>query len=223
MISDSEFALEECLELLAQGETLQACLARYPEQAAELKPLLAAALRLQSAGEQVNPSLLFKSRTRAQLRAHMDAHAHPRKLRQGFWFPRFSPAMRLMSGLAALLLACTITGTALAQAALPGDTLYSWKLTSEGAWRTLSPDPVGVDLARAERRIDEALAVSNNVDAQGVALHAYQNIVTDLGQYEDVSVKERISSGLQIQQEKLKKSGIELPSQAGTHPNVKTP
>jgi hypothetical protein len=221
MISNSEFVLEECLELLAQGETLQDCLARYPEQAAELEPLLAAALRLQNAGEQVSPSLLFKSRTRAQLRAHMDAH--PRKLRQGFWFPRFSLAMRVVSGLAALLLACTITGTALAQSALPGETLYSWKLTSERAWRTLSPDPVGVDLARAERRIDEALAVSSNVDAQGIALHDYQNIVADLEQYEDLSVQERISSGLKIQQEKLKKSGLELPSQAGTHPNVKTP
>jgi len=44
-------ALEECLELLRQGVSLEECLARYPEDAGELEPLLrspaglAAALR----------------------------------------------------------------------------------------------------------------------------------------------------------------------------------
>ena len=32
--------LEECLELLSQGVSLEECLARYPEDAGELEPLL---------------------------------------------------------------------------------------------------------------------------------------------------------------------------------------
>ena len=46
-----EQTFEECLELLSQGVSLEECLARYPEYARELEPLLrspaglAAALR----------------------------------------------------------------------------------------------------------------------------------------------------------------------------------
>jgi hypothetical protein len=208
MSSNLDLILEDCLEHLAQGETLQACLSRYPQQAAALEPLLIAAGRLEEEGAQVRPSPGFKSRTRSRLYAHMDAH--PRK-RPQFGFLHFSPMLRLMSALAAVLIACTVTGTALAQTALPGDILYSWKLTSEQAWRTISPDPVGVDLARGDRRIDEAVAVSANEDARGIALHAYQSIVNDLEKYE-ASARERISNGLKTQQDKLKNSGLELPA-----------
>jgi hypothetical protein len=220
MSSNLDSILEDCLEHIAQGETLQACLSRYPEQAAALEPLLVAAGRLEEEGARVRPSAAFKARTRSRLYAHMDAH--PRQRRQ-FGLPHFSPMLRLMSALAAVLIACTVTGTALAQSALPGDLLYTWKLTSEQAWRSISPDPVGVDLARGDRRIDEAVAVSANADAQGIALHAYQSIVTDLEKYEDLSVRERISTGLKTQQDKLKNSGLELPAVELPDSGVKNP
>ena len=47
MSSGREFEniVNECLErLLVKGETLEQCLARYPEQAVALKPLLETAL-----------------------------------------------------------------------------------------------------------------------------------------------------------------------------------
>ena len=40
MAGRREQALQECLELLRQGLTLEECLTRYPEDAAELEPLL---------------------------------------------------------------------------------------------------------------------------------------------------------------------------------------
>ncbi|MBI2845840.1 MAG: hypothetical protein HYX86_04775 [Chloroflexi bacterium] len=43
MKKDLEIALEECLDLMTQGESLSACLARYPDQAEELALLLSLA------------------------------------------------------------------------------------------------------------------------------------------------------------------------------------
>jgi hypothetical protein len=54
-----EEALEECLAALARGQsTVEECLAHYPELAAELKPLLHTARRLQD-GYAVDPSPLY--------------------------------------------------------------------------------------------------------------------------------------------------------------------
>ena len=49
-------ALNTCLELLAQGSTVEACLARYPELAAELEPMLHLAMQTQRLGETIQPS-----------------------------------------------------------------------------------------------------------------------------------------------------------------------
>jgi uncharacterized protein involved in high-affinity Fe2+ transport len=72
MAADLDSVLEDCLDRISQGESLQACLVRYPEQATELEPLLIAAAQFQEI--QVRPSASFKSRARAELHAHMDAH-----------------------------------------------------------------------------------------------------------------------------------------------------
>lgn len=207
---DLDFILEDCLTRLAQGETLQACLERYPEQAAELQPLLAAAALLE-AESHLNPSPAFKMRARAQLRDHMQAH--PRQ--HSHLSPHLSPAFRFGLSAIAVLFAFSTMGMALAQFALPGDMLYSWKLASEQGWRAISPDPVGVDLSRGNRRIDEALALSDRSGAQSVALHGYQKVVVDLTQYHDMAVQDRIAEGLKIQQDRLKDAGLELPDSRG--------
>ncbi len=60
-------ALDRCLEeLAAGGSTIEQCVARFPEYAAELRPLLKTAERLEMVGE-VRPSRAFKSRLRKQL------------------------------------------------------------------------------------------------------------------------------------------------------------
>ena len=211
--------LEECLERMAQGETMEACLARYPEQAAELKPLLAAANRLEK-GAQLRPSAGFKARTRARLVSQMAAHPRGGKspVRR---LPVFS---RLAFGLSALLLALAITATALAQSALPGETLYAWKLTSEQVWRAVSPDPAGVDLVLSERRLDEAVAVSGNANAQGVALDGYHKILTNLGHDKNPSDQVRIQAVLKTQQAKYRNAGLPTPARNPTAtPASKTP
>ena len=60
-------ALDRCLEDISSGSaSVEECLARYPEYASDLRPLLRTAARLRKA-EQVRPSRAFKSRLRNQL------------------------------------------------------------------------------------------------------------------------------------------------------------
>jgi len=203
MMSDLDSILEDCLERLAQGETLQACLARYPAHAAELSPLLRAAIRIKQEA-QVHPSPRFKAQARAQLYAHMEAH--PRSRPRWNIFSLATP--RLAMGLTTLLVAFLLTGTAAAQSALPGARLYTWKLASERVGRALSTDPVGYDLFLAERRIDELAATSGNVAAQKTAIQEYNHLVTTLEKYQDGDMKARIQKTLKLQQEKLEKMGL---------------
>ncbi|PVV83706.1 DUF4382 domain-containing protein [Dehalogenimonas alkenigignens] len=58
--------LDECLDRVIRGEGIEACIADYPEQAAELRPLLEAAAGLQST--RFTPSA--DSRRQARLRFH---------------------------------------------------------------------------------------------------------------------------------------------------------
>ena len=45
--------LDECVDRINRGETLDECLAAYPEHAAELKPLLEAAFGIRDATAEV--------------------------------------------------------------------------------------------------------------------------------------------------------------------------
>lgn len=66
--------LDRCLEdIRARRATADECLARYPDRADELAPLLRTALALQRAGS-IKPSQDFKTATRARL-LQLDAPA----------------------------------------------------------------------------------------------------------------------------------------------------
>lgn len=202
-MTDFEQILEECLERLADGQTAETCLAQYPQHAPELRPLLAAAEKM-GIGAQVHPRPEFKMQAREQLVKHMQAR--PRQAAN----PALKPFFRLAFGMATLLLAFFVTGTALAQSALPGEALYPWKLASEQAWLYVAPDPLGANLALAERRIDEALASSGSPAAMEVALRGYDDILANLEAYTGLADRQRIEAALQIQDERLKQ--LELPS-----------
>jgi hypothetical protein len=65
-------ALDSCLEDISLGNaSIDECLARYPQYASELRPLLKTAKRLGSMNE-VRPSRAFKSRLRGQLTGDVD-------------------------------------------------------------------------------------------------------------------------------------------------------
>jgi len=202
-MNDFDRILDDCLTQITSGaSSLDECLARHPEHAARLKPLLQTAVRVER-GRKVKPSPAFKSRTRAQLYARMEAY--PRRART------FSPVWRVAVSLAVLLMAFLITGTAFAQSALPGQPLYAWKLSSEQAWRAASPDPVGVDLSLAERRVDEAIAVAADPARKAQALSGYLEALARLKSESEAGNNERISLALKSHQEKLSAAGISVP------------
>ena len=116
MNNELETILDICVSQIKDGESNVAeCLALYPEQAAQLEPLLKAATKL-SRGREVIPDPAYKARTRAQLSTYMQQNPQRKRVSPVFW--------RLAIGIATMLLAFLATNTSFAQQALPGDQLY---------------------------------------------------------------------------------------------------
>lgn len=204
-MTEFEKALQECLQDLERGvASVDECLRRYPGYAQQLEPILLASARLAHAGE-MQVSGTFKARVRSRLVQEMQAR--PRKrVRSGLTF------IRLAVGFAAVLLALLATGTVYAQGALPGETLYGWKIASENAWRAVSADPVGADLVIAERRTSELVAVKDDPAARAQALQAYLETVDRLQSQAGIEDQIRVTSTLDSQRAILKKLGILLAS-----------
>src|SRR5512146_1090206 len=119
-MDELENALDDCLQRLASGKTtLAQCLARYPQHANELRPMLEAALQVRR-GKDVRPSGAVRDRTRTKLMKHIATHPRqPRTIRV---------VPRLAFSLVGVVLALLMAGTAAAQGAMPGQALYGLKL-----------------------------------------------------------------------------------------------
>ena len=204
-MTEFETALQECLHDVEQGNSsVDECLMRYPNYARQLEPVLLTSAYLQH-GREARPSAAFKARVRTKLVQQM--YAHPRKPRRSnFVF------MRVAVSLAALVLVLLIAGTAYAQGVLPGNALYPWKLVSENAWRTVSSDPVETDLAIAERRMDELIAVRNHPVLYSQVLEAYLEVTDRLKSEINAENEARILAVLDSQIKELNQSGV-LPEQ----------
>jgi hypothetical protein len=169
-----EHALEDCLTRMhLKGATPEECLAQYPEYRDELAPLLLAALGL-GALESVNPRPEFKAKTRTRLLAHMRSNPRPASNWRG------SLAFRYAASLTLLFVALATTGTALAQNALPGDTLFGWKLASERLWHSLQGNQVEADIYLSGRRVTEIQAIKGLSNLEEIGVGAYSAILQQL-------------------------------------------
>jgi hypothetical protein len=203
-------ALADCLSLLAEGRaTLEDCLARYPEHAEELRRALAASQALGGA-RLVRPAPQFKAEARARLVAHMAAHPRRGKGRQAAGMGRW-PVWRLAFALAALGVFVLTGGTALAQFALPGDALYSWKTASESAWRAFQPNPVAANLALTGRRAEELQQVAGDPIAEAIALRGYTQALERLAESASIETDKAVQEALVEQQEALGEAGVSVP------------
>jgi hypothetical protein len=212
-MSEFETVLQECLHDLEQGAAdIQECLQRHPKYAAQLEPVLLTSAYL-ARGRETRFSPAFKARVRNRLLQQMDAR--PRRMaRASFGF------MRLAIGLAVVMLALLAAGTAYAQRALPGEAFYTWKLASETAWRMVSPDPVATDLAIADRRLNELIAVKDDPALYAQALNAYLQVADRLRAQADAANDPRILGVLDSQADTLTQLGI-LPE--GSEPMIVPP
>ena len=146
--------LEICLARLNTGEDLETILADFPQQAAEMRPLLIAALKASRSGVplRVPASAQIDSRTR------FIVEAQRRQTKPAAFLPRFKMAGALAA--IAIIIFAGIYGTGLVSAqTVPGETLYPVKRVVEQAQLVLtSNQSTRLDLEEEfdRRRVAEA-------------------------------------------------------------------
>ena len=203
MNNDLENILDTCLYQIEEGEaSIEECLARYPEHAVQLQPLLRAATKLARARDVV-PDPSYRMRARSQLNTYMQQNPQRKRVSPIFW--------RVAVGFATVMLLFLASGTAFAQQALPGDTLYNWKLTSEHVWRLTSNDDLGVDIALSQRRMNELLVVSGDETRRAWAIQNYEKLLLKFRTAESEHDRARILPVLQAQHQSLIDAGVRVP------------
>jgi hypothetical protein len=175
------------------------CLARYPQHAEQLKPLLGT-IRYLKLGRSVKPSLTFKSYSRVHLTQHL--HFNPRRSQwmQFFW--------RITATVAVLMATLLVTGTVHAQTVLPGDNFYPWKRASEEIWRVLSIDSINADITLSERRLNEWVAVADDPKLSAEAMLDYFQELSRLKQQDNVETHDFIAPVMQTHHEVLDDAGM---------------
>jgi hypothetical protein len=156
--------LEECLKrLLTGGETVEECLAQYPEQAVALRPLLETALAAKKVSG-IQPRPEFKARARYQFRAALQEAP----VRKGF-FTFVWPAWATVVAIVLALLLSSGGTVALAASSLPDEPLYSVKLATEQVRLAFTFSDIGkadLNAQFADRRISEIRAIANRADPE---------------------------------------------------------
>ena len=175
--------LDECCQLLMEGESVAECLALHPDYAAALRPLLEAVVQIGQLRPVPprSPAIAIRSRAAFVAAVFQSAATQPRqrpglqlgsRLEAG-WI-RFLRGLSVLrpvpAGLAALVVAffligllATTTVTASTDA-LPGDPLYPVKLAAEQARVLLTVDATmrsALMEERIQKRVSEARAILN--------------------------------------------------------------
>ncbi|MBC7811757.1 MAG: hypothetical protein H7175_11450 [Burkholderiales bacterium] len=142
-------ALNDCIDRLAAGESIESCVRRYPQIARDLRVLLESGLLARRVAVSSAELAAAQQRVRARVTQALNT-ASPKPISRPIW-----------SGLARLIAACVLVvliGSAglgaLAQNSLPGDALYGVKRLTEAVQITISGDELEAQFA--QRRIDEA-------------------------------------------------------------------
>ena len=162
--------LDEVIDRIAQGESIDDCLEDYPEHAKELEPLLRVAARAYSNSD-LEPRPDFKRGLLAQtslLPHRKKPKAEPRRI------PLFSWQLRWVAATVAVLIFLMVgaSGTAAASSSsMPDDTLYPVKLAVERARLTFTFSDTGKAKLHAkftERRARELAHMAEKGDAGAV-------------------------------------------------------
>lgn len=168
--------IEEGLEAVLSGEeTLESFIAQHPEHAAAIRAELELAVMLVSYKEQVKPRAGYLPASRKRLLTRIQQEASERGAKRSLLGFNWSRRLVFQLSAALIVLIIFLSGTggvvAMAQSALPGDSLYAIKRTSEQVAYTFTLDEVNrvaVSTAFAERRIIEAEALMEKEDYREV-------------------------------------------------------
>lgn len=216
-MADLERIFEDCLQRVAAGEiTPEQCVQAHPEHAEELRRLFAARRTL-AEGRRIEASRTMKARGRARLMQHMQENP---RVRPGFLDRLFPRPLRTAGAVAGLLLAFLVTGTAMAQTALPGDPLYPWKRWSERAWLAAAPNPAAAQRRLLQRRAHELIAVQGDTDLATEARQRYEETVAQVRESETGLELYELDQLLDEHRARFEDSGIAppLPGPGSTDP-----
>jgi hypothetical protein len=203
-MNEFDIILEECVDLIASGDTtLEECLIQYPEYAAELEPVLSTLVCLQE-GRELTPPPFLRARIRTELHQAMKEKP-PQKNRLPVFF------WRMALNVGVMMFAFVMTNTVFAQGALPGESLYNWKLASETLWRSVAVDPLAADLKLSDRRINEYVAVQDEQRRAQVLIGYNKLLVRFRDEPNDVD-QARIQNVLKSQQDSLRRAGLSIPA-----------
>ena len=124
--------LEECLLLLRSGASVDECMGRYPADAAELRPLLLAAVAAQEELVTAMPADV-QARVLARVNAAwVDRQTAPRRRWWSWLLPRAVPRWAAAVAVLVIVVGFGGTGTVAASGgALPGDAPYPGKELKE--------------------------------------------------------------------------------------------
>ena len=135
---DFENILNECLDRLISGETIESCLARHPEYAAELEPLLKTALEARTAAS-VKPRPEFRQQAGIEFQKAI-SKMPSKQFKIAFrwqlrWAIPVAVLLVLFSGGAGTVMAATNS--------LPDSPLYGIKLATEQVQLAFTPSAQG--------------------------------------------------------------------------------
>ena len=167
-----ESVLDDCLSHLREGAGIEACLARYPEYAVKLEPLLRIALRAQELRPVEPPSMAALAAGRRRFLQEAARLRQREALpRAGWLFTLLRPMPRgvwarrglATTALTVLLLLALLGGGVMVASAnsLPGDPLYPIKRATEQVQLSFTFDPAAKARLQnefEERRREEARA-----------------------------------------------------------------
>ena len=178
MNDELERVFSEALDLLEQGADIDAIIARYPAQAAELRPFLLTAARLSRLATQ--PGLSAEAQSK---RVFLAAAAAPTAARRPAAVGRLS---RLAAGLLALLVVFLLSGSALVGAsasAAPGSALYGTKRLVESARLALATNPERAATLRERFRRERLAEVEQLLAAGRVADVSLTGVIEAIDDY----------------------------------------
>ena len=183
-----EQVLDSCLEeIICSGCKIEECLAKYPEHASELEPLLKIASASHKAVN-ISPNESFKAKARYEFNAAVADMAQNRTKR---WFT-FAPVWAQAA--VGVLFAIMISGGALVAASgnsLPGQALYGVKLAAEQVrmgftFSESAKSELSADLAN--RRVAEIVTLAEMEKPEEIRVAA-NHLDTDLETIAELNVK----------------------------------
>ena len=185
-------ALDDCLNLVRVGASIKDCLARYPEYAGELEPLLRLASGVKSVPTPRPDSVAVQSNLQRMLDAAQEAAARRQKRRLSrFAWPWAKPGdnqgrplfRATMTVVAIVVLVGVVAGALFASAAdsLPGQVLYPVKRLGEDVRLSLTLSAATRQELQSEYMIERRREVRRILDAGQQAILEFRGELEELG------------------------------------------